>query len=457
MNEQRFRQLVEELVDENPFAIRAVLRILGIEFTADVPTLAVTCEERPRLLVNLDFVRANCRTDAEVKALLCHEFLHVLLRHTEARRPFTPARHLALDAVINAIIHREHGIAYSSLMSRYYADQPGLMRLLRPMDGREEAAFRGQLGGRTTWPAWVNAWAGLYQGVLLADDIEALAKDVGSRGRDEASVAGTPFELGDGDEDVNRLLGGHDDLDARLPDVVKDALDQAMKTMNGHGIWRSPKGRGVGASAYDTIVAKADDPLDHWRRRTLELLREHLLPDARSRAVRDAPHTYRIPVLSPGDRRAFLRAQWSPFLPEALWQGAIPEREGTAQVYLDVSGSMNAEMPLVIALLARLSNWIRRPFWAFSDVVAPAVIESGQLKARTTGGTSMACVLAHVAKTQPAAAVVLTDGYIEPLDPRTVRKALSGTRLTALVTRDGSPAELRRAGIPYRQLDKVPQ
>jgi hypothetical protein len=456
MNPQRFRQLVEELVDENPFAIRAVLRILGIEFTAGVPTLAVTCEERPRLLVNLEFVREHCRTDAEVKALLCHEFLHVLLRHTEARKPFTPARHLALDAVINAIIHREHGLEYSAMMSRYYAEAPGLWGLLRPMDAQEEAAYRGQFGSRPQWPPWVHAWAGLYRGSLLADDIEALARDVGAKTRGGASTEGTPFALQPGEDGFERLLGSHDDIDDRLPDALKDALDQALKTMNGHGIWRSPKRRGVGASAFEAVVARADDPLERWRRRTLALLREHLQPDPRSRALRDAPHAYRIPVLSPGDRRAFLRAQWSPFLPEALWQGAMPRREGTAQVYLDVSGSMSAEMPLVVALLARLSNWVRRPFWAFSDVVAPAVIEGGRLKAQTTGGTSMACVLEHVAKTRPPAAVVLSDGYIERLDARAVRKALSGTRLTALVTRDGNPAELRRAGIPYTQLDKVP-
>ena len=90
MNADRFRAILAELIDENPFAIRAVLRILGVEFTAGVPTLAVTCEERPRLLVNLDFVGEHCRTDAEVKALLCHEFLHVLLRHTEERKPLHP-------------------------------------------------------------------------------------------------------------------------------------------------------------------------------------------------------------------------------------------------------------------------------------------------------------------------------------------------------------------------------
>jgi hypothetical protein len=474
MNEPRFRSLVEELVDENPFAIRAVLKILGIEFTSDVPTLAVTCEVRPRMLVNLDFVREHCRTDAEVKAPVCHEFLHVLLRHTEARKPVTRARHLALDAVINAIIHREHGVDYSSMMSRYYADAPGLWRLLRPMDSREAEAFSGKAGGRTTWPAWIHAWDGLYRGRLLADDIEALAAQIGSKGRrgeegkgdradgtkaggDDASLAGTPFEGEPGDEDWNRLLGDHDLLEVRLPQALQEVLDQALKTMNGSGIWRAPKGRGVGATAFEAVVAAAEDPLDRWRRRTLALLREHLLPDPRSRNRREAPHAYRIPVLSPGDRRAFLRAQWSPFLPEAQWHGAIPRPEGTAHVYLDVSGSMNAEMPLVIALLARLSHWIRRPFWAFSDVVAPAVIERGQLKARTTGGTSMACVLAHVAKTRPAAAIVVTDGYVERLDRAAVQRALNGTRLTAFVTRDGSPAELLRAGIPYRQLDKVPQ
>lgn len=453
MNEGRFRSLVAELVDENPFAIRAVLRILGIEFTSSVPTLAVTCEERPRLLVNLDFVARHCRTDAQAKALLCHEFLHVLLRHTEARKPFTAARHLALDAVINAIIHREHGTAYSSMMSHYYADAPGLWRLLRPMDEGEEKAYAA---GYRRWPEWIHAWHGLYRGLLLADDIEALAKDIGGKPGGAAALAGTPFELVPGDEAFERLLGNHEDLEERLPESLKDALDQAMTTMNGSGIWRSPKSRGVGASAYDAAVTAIDDPLERWRRRTLELLREHLLSDPRSRARRDAPHAYRIPVLSPGDRRAFLRAQWSPFLPEALWQGAMPRREGSAQVYLDVSGSMSAEMPHVIALLARLSNWIRRPFWAFSDVVAPAVIEGGQLKAKTTGGTSMACVLEHVARTRPAAAIVLTDGYIERLDRNGVRVALAATKLTALVTRDGHPGELRRAGIAYRQLDKVP-
>jgi hypothetical protein len=162
-----------------------------------------------------------------------------------------------------------------------------------------------------------------------------------------------------------------------------------------------------------------------------------------------------MPVLSPHDRRAFIRSLWTTFIPEAVWSATIPKRAATANVYLDVSGSMYAEMPQIIALLGRLSRYIRRPFWAFSDCVAPAVIKNGQLVASTTGGTSMACVLRHVAETRPTSAIVVTDGYIERLCPSLVTKA-AGVRLHALVTRDGSPAELRRAGIPYTQLERTP-
>ena len=109
MNAMQVRALMHELMDENPFAIRAVLRILSVEFTNAVPTLAVTNEPRPRLLINLEFVAKHCKTEEHVKALLCHEFLHVLLRHTDEPGRPTPARHLAADAVINAIIHRQLG------------------------------------------------------------------------------------------------------------------------------------------------------------------------------------------------------------------------------------------------------------------------------------------------------------------------------------------------------------
>ena len=70
MNPMQVRALLHELMDENPFAIRAVLKILSVEFTETVATLAVTNEPQPRLLINLAFINQHCRTEEHVKALL---------------------------------------------------------------------------------------------------------------------------------------------------------------------------------------------------------------------------------------------------------------------------------------------------------------------------------------------------------------------------------------------------
>ena len=437
MNAEYFHALYQELIEENPFAVRAVLKVLQVEFTETVPTLAVTCETRPRLLVNLAFLKKHCRTDQHVKAVICHEFLHVLLRHTERIAGFSPAEHVAFDAVINAIIHRELGDDYSEFMSRYYAKEKGVRRLLRPPTRTERTP---DFGSRSPL---MRAWVSLYNGLLIADDIADLARDI----LDVKTVPSTGTVL----------IGGHDHTEfvGELPEVLQEALDQALKSMNGCGIWRSPKERGVGANAYRAAIPGVSEGVQRWRRETLEVLRRHLVPDPKAVRHDTRPLHFTVPVLSPGDRRATLRALWSPLLPEALWSTEQRLRGGTAQVYLDVSGSMNAEMPLIIGLLARLGSFIRKPLWAFSDVVAKAEIVNGRLLADTTGGTSMACVLEHIAETRPAAAVVVTDGYIETLSPGLLA-GVRGTRLHVIVTRDGSPAMLHQAGISYSQLSRLP-
>ena len=437
MNAEYFHALYRELIEENPFAVRAVLKVLQVEFTETVPTLAVTCETRPRLLVNLAFLKKHCRTDQHVKAVICHEFLHVLLRHTERFAGFSPAEHVAFDAVINAIIHRELGDDYSEFMSRYYAKEKGVRRLLRPPTRTERTP---DFGSRSPL---MRAWVSLYNGLLIADDIADLARDI----LDVKTVPSTGTVL----------IGGHDHTEfvGELPEVLQEALDQALKSMNGCGIWRSPNGRGVGANAYRTAIPGVSQGVQRWRRETLEVLRRHLVPDPKAVRHDTRPLHFTVPVLSPGDRRATLRALWSPLLPEALWSTEQRLRSGTAQVYLDVSGSMNAEMPLIIGLLARLGRFIHKPLWAFSNVVAKAEIVNGRLLADTTGGTSMACVLEHIAETRPAAAVVVTDGYIETLSPGLLA-GVRGTRLHAIVTRDGSPAMLHQAGISYSQLSRLP-
>lgn len=453
MNEQHFLSVYHELIDENPFAVRAVLKILDVTFTDTVPTLAVTCEDRPRLLVNLDFISSHCRTEEQVKAVVTHEFLHVLLRHTERIGPLTKARHIAFDAVINAIIHRTCGPTWSSLMSEYYADAKGIAKLLRPYTEAEDRDFSSRWRTAT---AWERAWRGLYSGQLVADDIAELAEDLAAEDPFGAtSAAGSPEKTAAHDPSKG-LLGNHHDLGKGLDAQLQDALQQALREMNGSGIWRNqPKGWGNGADLAQ-IEVEGKSLIRQWERETIAILKRHLVPDrsAKKREYRD--QELLLPVLSSRDRRAFVRATWDPILPQARWLIASKQQTGTAQVYLDVSGSMNEEMPRLIALLGRLSPYIRRPFWAFSDRVAPARIEHGRLVTQTTGGTSMACVLRHVVAERPAAAVIVTDGFIEKVEPKLVQDALSRSRIHVIVSRHGSPREVEDAGLPYTQLKRFP-
>ena len=449
MNKARFLAILRELTDENPFAIRAVLRILNVAFTKQIPTLAVTCQARPQLLVNLEFVAKHCLTDAHVKAVLCHEFLHVLLRHTEKPGKLSRARHIAFDAVINAIISREHGEAYSSFFSHYYADEQGLTKLLRPMTKAEQKAswYQGA-------PPFARVWQGLYDGRLVADDIEELADDISAAAANNL----LPFDLAaDLVEGHGDLIGNHDDVGSLLSPELSEAINKALRELNGAGIWRSPRSRGVGVNVCDALIDAANLPLKRWEAATLAVLRRHLAPSRQASALEDRHRDFNIPVLSQSDRRAFIRTLWDPVLPQAVWSGSIRQPRATAHVYLDVSGSMSAEMPPLVALLGRLSSHIRRPFWAFSDHVAPACIQQGQLKTSTTGGTSMACVLDHIEQARPLAAVIITDGFIERLSSSAVRRKLGDTRLHAIISRRGSGAELLQADIPYTQLEHLPR
>ena len=466
MTPDAFRHIYRELIDDNPLAVRAVLKILTTEFTTRVPTLAVTCAERPTLLVNLAFVSEHCRTDDEVRAVIVHEFLHVLLRHTEQFTAVTDAEHLALDAVINAVIHRTMGPTASRMMSRYYAKAEGAFVLLRPPTDDEsivnEAVHRRAVERTARRRRFARAWLGLYKGLLVADDIRDLAADLHTGrvapplfiGSHRATNAGNGAGSAAGDADMPEGRASAE-ARARSEAVLATAIAQSLASMNGTGLFRGPHRCGVGFTRYEASVRASDAGVRRWRQTAYDVLRRHVVPDATSVKTLSAADSW-LPVLSPGDRRAALRATWSPFLPDAHWASQRLVAEGRAYVYLDASGSMNAELPLLVAVFARLSGHITRPFWAFSTVVAPARIEQGRLIADTTGGTSMRCVLEHVARHRPRAAVVVTDGYIEALSASDVA-AVRATRLHILVTRDGTTLPFARVGLPYTQLGKVPQ
>ena len=80
------------------------------------------------------------------------------------------------------------------------------------------------------------------------------------------------------------------------------------------------------------------------------------------------------------------------------------------------------------------------------------MIRKGILETATSGGTSIDAVLSHFSDSDREKAVVITDGYIEDCDAVLLAR-LKQKSLFAIVSRDGSTAQLERASIPCFQLE----
>ena len=115
------------------YEINALLSLLRIEETDTVKTASVSCERRPVLRINPEFVRRHCSTDEHLFLLVMHELHHVLLGHTRLFRRSTYAHNLAFDALINAmLVQRFPAQTYRSFFLDYYGAEEGALRLLAP-------------------------------------------------------------------------------------------------------------------------------------------------------------------------------------------------------------------------------------------------------------------------------------------------------------------------------------
>lgn len=450
LNADYFESILEDLIDENMLACAAVLRILDVRYTDTVPTLAVTTQDRPRLLVNLDFVRTHCQGETGVKTLLLHEFLHVLLNHTMDFKTVTPALNIALDAVINSIIHRLAGVEYSSFFRKYYREASGVLRLLAPPNlspgyvrpkGRGEARITRILGN-------------LYAGKLVVEDIHDLAQQLSVPAGIEHFLLGNHDDLEKPDKAGEDTTADADAKDAVT--VLSEAVDDSLRQMDASGIWREAKLPGMGSALAGTDIFGTSDSLRDWQRDAWRVLGRCLTDDENNRQTTSVDIPVTLPVLTPSDRRAWLRAGWSPILPSALSTTCVPRRETgqTAQVYLDVSGSMTAELTALVGLLWKLRRHVRSPFWSFANTVEPAEIVDGQLKTRGSGGTDLNPVLEHILKTGPQKALIITDGYVGGIDPTLLDQVQSRQQLYGIVSRDGTTGPFLQAGIEYAQLGR---
>jgi Putative metallopeptidase domain len=424
--------LAERLARALPAAsyeLEMLCRVAGIEWSRRIPTAAVTCGDRARLLVNPDFVAEHCRLDEHLFLLVMHELWHVLLAHTRLYARPTPAHNIAFDAIINAGLARQHSSAeYLEFFERLNPPDVFPALLLRPPVGWPEQPQYPDVGPKGTTrilralypPPTDRRFEPTYDELLqlLASDgdDETLPQDGGADGSE-----GKPTLLGDHDEHVGEARDRAATDDDLFGDVVRRIVAK----------WPPPPfplgGRDAGGALADTWGALLAPPASDVRKAFAATLRKslgHRAGGLRRRSRVEVPTVSGAGVL-PNARDRLAPARRLLGGPTTLWaqpsatRVRVPEHPVSAHVYIDVSGSMSSLLPHLLGLLLPYVVNREAEVFQFSTEIAPLPLD--QLRAarlRTTGGTSINCVLEHALATRNVRRMlVLTDGYVGP--PRT--------------------------------------
>ncbi len=392
-------------------AIGALLRLLDIVESREVPTAAVEVTAEPRLLVNPDFAAAHAATPERLLMLVLHELHHVLLGHTTLFPCKTPTDNFVFDAVINALLSRLlPQPEFTSLLTGFYDARSFPECLLRPPSGWDGHRVRTYPKGLDSLPEKQRAEVRHVYGALYSDG--------GATYEDVLSILPKAVEKELGGL---KLLGGHGEggKEASTGDIAatSPALLEGVRTIVSE--WEKPPSPFHGRSLADLFSTARIRPRPAISKRAalVGLLRR--VAGATGRGLYPQVATRQITVLGaiPGhDRRILVQTALGarPLLHPAQIEirRVVPTGE-QVHLYLDVSGSMSEILPPLYGALADCQPLLHPRVHLFSTGVwdiAAADLARGIVKSNQ--GTDIACVADHMVANKVRRACIVTDGYV---------------------------------------------
>lgn len=428
-SESHIRHLVQDLAEENALACRAMFKLTDIIFSDNVETLSVTVEKKPTLYINKGFVSQYAQSEADVKVMLLHEYLHILLRHTEQFKTYTLLLNIALDAVINAIIYR---IDRRSSIHKKHKSDPLFSRIY-PWNGLQ-ALLRPQGSGCSSdiSPILLQLHEQVYSGSLGATELYEILIHLLASGE----IA---------EEESILFIGSHEETsDLPSPEMAK-VIEASYQ-----GLHRNPLEDPIPSYQFNLKVQKLQDK--KWRTATLRILRKCLIRDNKPKSI-SWEGTRLMPYLSSHDRHAISRQMWTGLLAFSHHVGPVLVPNETVHIYLDTSGSIMDEVDQLVALLHTFRNTVRMRIWAFSDSVAPAKFHNNKFEFDSSGGTQIGSVFDHIRVHKPKKAVIVTDGHIGELTDELLL-GIEKKDIDFIISSQGTNCFVENSGMQYYKLDQ---
>jgi hypothetical protein len=404
------------------FEMETFCRLAGVQISDHIPTAAVECISRPRLLLNPQFIAKYCQRDEHLFLLVMHELWHIILAHTRMYPRMTQAQNIAFDAIINATLSRQFsGPEYHGFFDVLNAADKFPNLLLRPPVGwphdPQYVDGGGPDGTLQIMQRLYPRFGGRWQPPLYEEILQLLRQHARDKGTERVLIDSEPTLLGDHSDH-----GKQSAFDPTLESIMKRVV----------GKWpQSPmplRTRGDGADAQDWFQTN-EETSEQARRAFSHVLKQTLIsrPGRETRRTRQTIQTQSGSSVLPNARDRTIHARRSLGAPDTLWAAVgpvrtrVPDTPSKTHLYLDVSGSMGSLLPRLLGLITPYVHRQQVDVFQFSTKVEPLPLEAlahGKLK--TTMGTNINCVLKHALEFKPAISklLVVTDGAVGRIDQR---------------------------------------
>jgi len=383
--------------------VRRVLRkTLGWEsFTASLITSVEASHACPTACISKDgrmqyhpeFVDKYVEDESDLFSLIVHELMHPLFDHFV--HGSGKLENIGADAVINAIISRVFSRQSNrgKLFRRFYQDE-GMEGLLRPESDMNQGRY-----------------AKLYRLLYMTQDtprlstgevIQSLKVLAPENESPEVALLGSHGNEGDGPGDASES-GEAESKDNERTARLAELLLKAAQEQGGQHAGQCDSLLQLLVQAARSGKSLKKDLLQRYAtRRKLDKIVEQ--SQRRSLSVSPIP-------LHPTKRDLVLMAADIPlFQYHNQLSRPTKDQQGLA-VYLDVSGSVLADLPRILGVLHQLRQTLKTIFLFSNKVVEISFTQLMKGELESTYGTDFDCVADSIVENRFDRAVVITDGF----------------------------------------------
>lgn len=373
------------------------------------------------IFVNGGFWKKNIRTYTDAKCMFLHELFHAITGDTSKLASTDPRdrllANLSMDMRINAAIFlcflKNH---YNQTIFERLYSASGLEGLLRP---------KSQYGINSKFKLIYSALYAQSLNKLNMINAEEKAKEIFAN---EEAIRNALKLLLKKDKNLPEILfiGTHgqamgededdkeDSEDEGQQEITKpsEELKEELRNAIGEELSKAKKA-GFSTTLVDNMLLVVDQSRGINMKALNQFDCNHKVNEIKTMFEKERKVTQIVPI-RPSARDMSLVA--CGIIP-TMWhnkQTFQANNNKNIAIYLDVSGSVTGELPMLLGFIKNLDRKINTIYCFSNEVHEHTVQELSNGKYKTTGGTDFNCIAKHVLENKEInKIVILTDGYAD--------------------------------------------